>query len=324
MARILSQEEIDMLLNSSPQPASGCREGSDPQQDGIVPYNFRRPDRLSKEQIRSLHLLHDRFARDLSTSLSAYLRAGTDVIIASVEQFTYSEFLVTLPDPTAFYSLSLAPIDGLGALEVDPLTAFTMVDRMLGGRGSSQPLNRALTEIEQNVVDAVVKVILDNLAAAWRPLLDVQFRIHGRETRPQMLRVAAANEAVLVIAFEIRIADSKGVLNLCLPAAVGTHLPQDWHSTRREPSPEESRNLTRNLARMRVPVAAVVQAQLPAREVLALRPGDVVSLGRSARERLEIRVWDTTKFLGNPIRTPRGVAVSVETALGAGENEGAR
>ncbi len=133
MGKILSQEEIDALLGSSRTvevaPATG------PRADAAITYNFRRPDRVSKEQIRSLHFLHDRFARNVSTSLSAYLRAVTEVSIVSVEQFTYSEFLMSLPDPTAFYGLSLQPAEGLGALELNPVVAFTMIDRMLGGSG---------------------------------------------------------------------------------------------------------------------------------------------------------------------------------------------
>src|SRR5690606_6169637 len=111
----------------------------------VLVYNFRRPDRVSKEQIRSLHFLHDRFARNISTSLSAYLRTVTDVSVMTVEQFTYSEFLMSLPDPTAFYAVSLAPLEGLGALELNPTIAFAMIDRMLGGSGRGMAPTRGLT-----------------------------------------------------------------------------------------------------------------------------------------------------------------------------------
>ena len=179
----------------------------------MIVYNFRRPDRVSKEQIRSLHFLHDRFARNVGTSLSAYLRAVTEVTILSVEQFTYSEFLMSLPDPTAFYAVSMRPLEGVGALELNPAVAFTMIDRMLGGSGRGVGVNRALTEIEQNVTDAVVKLLLENLTETWRGIVDVHFRISGRETRPQMLQVSAPNEVVLLLSFDIKIAETRGVLN---------------------------------------------------------------------------------------------------------------
>src|SRR5688572_31560211 len=160
MNRILAQEEIDALLVATSGQALSDEARPSLASDGITAYNFRRPDRVSKEQLRSLHFLHDRFAKNLGTSLSAFLRAMTNVSILSVEQFTYAEFLMSLPDPTAFYAIAMPPLDGVGALEVNPSIAFAMVDRMLGGTGESSAPNRALTEIEQNVMDSVVKLVL--------------------------------------------------------------------------------------------------------------------------------------------------------------------
>ena len=144
MSKILSQEEIDALLTLRGR-LSRTAAGSGPTRRAATRsrvYNFRRPDRVSKDQIRSLHFLHDRFARNVATSLSAYLRAVTDVTITSVEQFTYAEFLMSLPDPTAFYALSMAPLDGLAALELNPNVAFSMIDRMLGGIGTRDERSR--------------------------------------------------------------------------------------------------------------------------------------------------------------------------------------
>src|SRR5690349_23740964 len=109
---------------------------------GVVSYNFRRPDRVSKDELRSLHLLHDRFALNVSTSLSAFLRSMTEVSIVSVEQFAYSEFLMSLPDPTAFFAIGMSSFDGVGAMEMNPSVAFTMVDRLLGGTGYTPGPNR--------------------------------------------------------------------------------------------------------------------------------------------------------------------------------------
>ena len=131
MKRTLSQTEIDALLLAAAGRNDAEARVAQSSDAAVSRYNFRRPDRISKEQLRSLHFLHDRFAKNLSTSLSAFLRAMTNVSILSVEQFTYSEFLMSLPDPTAFYSIAMPPLDGVGALEVNPTVAFAMVDRML-------------------------------------------------------------------------------------------------------------------------------------------------------------------------------------------------
>ena len=317
MGKILSQEEIDALLGSAREiEKAATREPAEPAPSEATTYNFRRPDRVSKEQIRSLHFLHDRFARNVSTSLSAYLRSATEMNVVSVEQFTYSEFLMSLPDPTAFYALGLPPIDALGALELNPMIAFAMIDRMLGGSGRPPQLSRALTEIEQNVVDSVIKLILENLTEAWRPILEVQFRIHGRETRPQMLQVAAPNEVFILLVFDIRIADSRGMLNLCIPAGVGVHFAQGWHGTHREPTPVERRRLTENLARVPVRVTASLGTRIEAREVLAIRPGDCLSLGMPVHQPVEVTAGRVLKWRGHPVRRQQHIGLEVVSLAG--------
>jgi flagellar motor switch protein FliM len=324
VSKILTQEEIDALLSSAAALRTGGPRAG--QGGAVSAYDFRRPDRVSKDQIRSLHFLHDRFAGNVGTSLSAFLRTVTDVSITSVEQFTYAEFLMSLPDPTAFYAISMAPLEGLAALELHPTVAFTMIDRMLGGSGRGLTVTRALTEIEQNVVDDIVKLILENLADTWRGIVDVQFRVSGRETRPQMLQVAAPNEVVVLLGFDVRIGDARGMLNICIPASAielgGGRFSQTWHRARREPSARERRNLHDNLARVPMDVTAALDTSLHVRELLRLRPGDVLSLGRPVREPLDVRVRGATKLQGRLVTAGGRVGVRLEpSGLVARESE---
>lgn len=318
MSKILSQEEIDALLTSAAEIERNARvtPGAAGPRESVVVYNFRRPDRVSKDQIRSLHFLHDRFARNVATALSAYLRSVTDVNIMSVEQFTYSEFLMSLPDPTAFYALAIQPLDALCALEINPNVAFTMIDRMLGGQGRGAAPSRALTEIEQNVIDAVVKLICDNLTETWHQIVDVTFKVSGRETRPQMLQVSAPNEVVVLLGFDIRLGEARGMLNVCVPASViesvGSSFTQTWHRARREPTESDRRHLFHNLSRVKLRVSANLDTELPARELLALTPGDVVSLGHLVRHPLEVRVQGSPKFLGRLVVHEGLAAVRVD------------
>ncbi len=320
MNRILSQEEIDTLVMA----ASGAPRSGDARQSTsteVSTYNFRRPDRVSKEQLRSLHFLHDRFAKNLSTSLSAFLRTMTSVTMVSVEQFAYSEFLLSLPDPTAFYSIAMPPLDGVGALEVNPAVAFSMVDRMLGGTGDSPAPNRALTEIEQNVMDSVVKLVLEHLTETWRAITDVRFRIQGRETRPQMLQVMGPNEIVILLGFDVKIADVRGMLNLCIPAAaiesVGEKFVQGSQRTLRPPTAEEEAWLSANLGRVTLPVTAMLGTTLSAGDLLRLQPGDVIALGHSASQPIDVRVGDVSRFVGQLASDGHGLAVRVDAKADA-------
>ena len=297
MTRILSQEEVDALILSTPGSSGSVDDGA-----SATAYNFRRPDRVTKDQIRSLHILHDRFARSAATSLSAYLRTTTELSIVSVEQSAYSEFLMALPDPTAFYSLAMPPGDSLGALELNPNVAFALIDRLLGGSGESTPPERALTEIEQNVVEAVVKLLLEHLTETWRTVTEIQFQIQARETRPQMLQVASWNEVVIQVTFDVKVGDTRGLLNLCVPASLieasGSSFVQGWQQARREPTPSEQQWLTENLGRALLPVTTDLETSLKTRELLNLDVGHVLSLGVPADSEVDIRVANLVKFKG--------------------------
>jgi flagellar motor switch protein FliM len=325
MRRPLSQTEIDALLMAAASRGDEATRqlGAELQ---VTRYNFRRPDRVSKEQLRSLHFLHDRYAVNLSSSLSAFLRAVTEVSIVSVEQFAYSEFLMSLPDPTAFYSFTMQPAEGMAALEINPTVAFTMVDRMLGGTGQTPAPNRALTEIEQNVLDSVVKLLLDHLTEAWRPITELQFRIQDRETRPQMLRVTGPNEIVILLAFELRIADAKGMVSLCFPAtaieSMEDKFAQGWQRTRRQATAVEQSRLVANIGRVPLPVTTLLETRLAARELLSLKTGDVVSLGYPVSTAVDVHVGQVRRFLGRLTTGEAGAVVRVERLAGEMRGEG--
>lgn len=323
MSQPLSSQDIDTLLAS---PLATRRAGRPAPPAKVSRYDFRRPDRISKEQIHALQFLHERFARNVAQSLAAYLRAMTELTLVSVEQFTYAEFILSLPDPTAFYALSMAPFEDLCGLEINPAIAFAMMERMLGGEGKGVAVDRALTDIEQNVVDSVVKIILDSLTDTWKPVVDLTFGIRGRETRPVMLQLASPNDTVVMLVFEMRIGEAQGLVHLCLPAAVvektDAHFAGGHDRQRREPTSRERGWLLENLSRVPMPVSAVLQTNWTTRDVVDLRAGDVVSLGVAATRPLDLRVGRTLKFRGQPaVHGGRASVIVAHRCDGAGVAE---
>ncbi len=286
-------------------PEGGRRDASGRARRGepVVPYNFRRPDRVSREQMHSLHFLHDRFARNVATSLSAYLRTNVELSVVSVEQGSYAEFLTSVSDPTAFYALSISPFSELGALEITPPVAFAMIDRMLGGGGRIVSLNRALTEIEQNVVDSVVKLVLAGLTETWKPIVDLVFGIRARETRPQMLRVSAPNEVVVMIVFDIKVSEARGTISLCIPSdiveQVGAQFAHVWKRQRRDLTDQEKTWLLASIGAVPVPVVPLIHTRLSANDVLALKEGDVLSLALPAAHAIDLQVGGIPKLKGH-------------------------
>lgn len=325
MSKVLSQEEIDALLTVAAEAPR--RRRGDIAAAPVVRYNFRRPDRVSKEQIHALQFLHERCARNMATSLSAYLRTTINMSVSSVEQFSYSEFLGSLTDPTAFYALSIAPSDEVGAIEINPSVAFAMLDRMLGGSGQPVPVNRPLTEIEQNVVDAVVRQMLVSLGEVWRSVANLTFGIRARETRPRMLQVAAPNEIVVAITFDVKVGDISGRMNLCLPTSVaemaGDHFAHAWQRQRRELTPKERADLEENFGRVPVPVVPLIRTRLSAGSVLALSIGEVVALPLPADQPLDVYAGGVRKFTGRLATDHGRLMVMVESRCEAGASTAA-
>jgi flagellar motor switch protein FliM len=320
MNKILSQDEIDTLLSVATRAGNDGRQvdASAP----VVRYDFRRPDRVSKEQIHALQFLHDRGARNISTSLSAYLRTVVNISVVSVEQVTYGEFLTSLPDPTAFYALSIAPYDEAAALEINPSVAFALIDRMLGGQGDAAAINRPLTEIEQNVVDSVVRVLLDGFGEAWRAVAAMTFSIRARETRPQMLQVAAPNEIVVSVGFDVKVGEARGQIHLCIPASVvesaGAHVARAWPRQRRELTPIERGWLDENFGRVPVPVVPLIRTRLKAEAVLALKAGEVIGLPLAADQPLDLYVNGIRKLTGRLAAENGKLLVVVESRVETG------
>lgn len=313
MGRILTQEEVDALLTtvggpSIPEAVGPTKSETTKKRKEIkvTLYNFRRPERVPKEQMRSIHFLHESFARNYSSSLSAYLRALVTVSLVSVEQLTYGEFLLSLPDQTAIYSLSMEPLDGVCALEIDPSLAFPVIDRLLGGEGEPVSGVRHLTEIEQNIIEGVVRLATHDLREVWKPILAVSFAIEGREVRPQLLQVVSPSEVVVVMVFDVKVGEIRGIINFCIPYVVlepvAAQFEREWESSRKKISMEERERLMSHL--LEIPLGVTLDARdttVTIRELLDLDVGDVIQLGTAVEAPLSLVVGGLPKLRGRPV-----------------------
>jgi flagellar motor switch protein FliM len=299
---LITEEEMSALLE---QHGSGDSSGgSHDKRRRVVPYNFRRPDRLSKEQVRSLYLLHDMFSHSLSSSLPIFLRAISEVTLISVEQQAYVEYLYGLPDPTAIFTLSMHPLQGVAVLELNPSVAFPVIDRMLGGPGVGLMETRAVTEIEQKILEGFLKVVVDDLRDAWIPLIELEMQVVGRETRPQLLQIVAPNEVVLSIVFHVQIGEARGMMSLCIPAitleSIIQKFNQSSYSRSREVPPTQTRALLDTLSTVNFPVAAELHGTKAAMDdLLCIAPGDILRLDHRAGQPVEVSVGGAVKFRGD-------------------------
>jgi flagellar motor switch protein FliM len=164
--------------------------------------------------------VHDRFARNFSSSLSAYLRTVVEISLENIAQIGYSEFLNTVSDPTCYAGISLKPLDGLAAIEIGPSLAFPMIDRLLGGMGRPMRQARPMTEIEQSIIQNVLKLLVDNLKESWRQVHAIEFALTATETHPHMIHITAPNEMVIHFQFQVRMRETLAKMHLAIPTLV--------------------------------------------------------------------------------------------------------
>ena len=218
MADILSQEEIDALLEVVEEEGDTLSSEAEPTDTRqVILYDFKRPNRVSKEQLRAVKGIHDKMARNLASQISSIMRSIVEIQLHSVDQMTYGEFLMSLPSPTSFNVFSIKPLDGNCIIEINPSIVFPMIDLLLGGLGESYEATRGLTDIELNLLDAILRIIMQRLKEGWAPITDMYPTVETKESSPNVVQIVSQNEIVIMVVMEIIIGNSSGMINLCYP-----------------------------------------------------------------------------------------------------------
>jgi flagellar motor switch protein FliM len=321
MTEVLSQEEIDQLLtaiNAGETEPEDFRPAADTRKIKI--YDFKRPDKFSKEQIRTVSMMHETFARLTTTALSANLRSQVHVHVASVDQLTYEEFIRSIPTPTTLAIINMDPLKGNAILEIDPAITFSIVDRLFGGLGTADPKNQhELTDIEQSVMEGIIVRILSNMREAWAQVIDLRPRLGQIDTNPQFAQIVAPTEMVVLVTLETKVGDVEGMMNFCIPyltiePIIGKLSTQFWYSSvRRGTSTENLNILKEKIATVEVNVVAEIgRIQVPVRDVLSLRAGDVVQLYNvRVGDPFSLNIGNKKKYLCRPGVVGKKVAVQI-------------
>ena len=309
MADILSQEEIDALLevveeeDIAPDELEKASDILDNRQ--ITLYDFKRPNRVSKEQLRSIRAIHDKMARSLASDISSLMRSIVEIQLHSVDQMTYGEFLMSLPSPTSFNVFSLKPLDGKGVIELNPSIVFPMIDRLLGGGGAPFETTREFTDIELNLLDQILKVVTQNMKEVWSPIMDMYPIIEAKESSPNVVQIVAQNEIVIMVIMEIIIGQTSGMMNICYPViTIESILPRlaNRDLMLNETSGRKSRNkeLRALLRGAKIELEAVLgYAELNMKQVLDLEVGDIIKLNRPADDTVIVKVDGREKFIAD-------------------------
>ncbi len=307
MEKILSQEEIDALFQAA-QGRFAEKPKAPAEERTLTACNFRQSARISKEQLRSVSQLHELFARNLTHSLGAYLRLAFEVNLVSAEQLNYGEFLQRIPEVTYLVSMALRPMEVSAAIEIDLPLAFPIIDVLLGGPGRAEAAVREITEIEEQILESVVRIIGRELEDTWHPVLEVQFTFDQRLRQADISRLMPPSEKILSLSFEIRMPEARGMLNVALPAAVANallrKLTQQASYRKQRGTADSTSQMRKRLDHCVFPLQLVLREQ-PVRvsQILSLGQGDVLKLNCSLGEAAKLLVSGKALFNAHPVRT---------------------
>ena len=324
MADILSQDEVDLLLNAVSEGEVGAEPAMQPQEAlQLAVYDFRRPERVSKEQIKGLQSLFDAFAREVSIMFPPFLRTVVRLDLTSLDQLTYDEFILSVSRPTSLSVISMAPLDGTAVIEMSPSMVFPIVDRVLGGKGMTLSEPRELTEIENRIVQRIVMMMLDCLKRSWAQLIEFDLEVLQQESDPLIVQIVAGSEMVILVGYEIHVGETTGSMNMCIPLMmlnpILDQISQQAHFTRRV-APEIQAQVRGFIAhavqRANLSIDSVLgQAKLTLSDVARLQVGDVVQLNTTPNEPVRIEAGGVPIFRIRPGRVGEQSAVQVVSLI---------
>jgi flagellar motor switch protein FliM len=314
MPEVLDQNEIDALLAAvdtgevkAPEPTARIfsRSRRDLVQVEVRSYDFKRPERVSKDQMRALQTLHEGFARNFGAALSGFLRTIVEVKVASCEQMTYGEFIAGLPNPTSFNLIEARPLEGQVCLEVSPLIIYPIIDRLLGGTNKDLFIpQRPMTLIETRLIGSVTGRGLAALTEAWASIKQIEFGITATESNPQLVQIVPPNEVVVVVGFEVKMGNRAGTMNLCIPYNVIEPVmeelsAQSWFAvTKGVATAEYSKRVAGSLSAAPVSVTGLLaETTITLRDLRSIAVGDLVVTEKPVSAPIVVCVEGEKKFL---------------------------
>ena len=329
MSDILSQEEVDALLNAVSSGNLADHTGDSDSGGDAAPideiplslYDFRRPDRVSKDQMRTLQNLHEGYARQFSTSLTNFLRTFVETELVSVDQLTYSEFVMSISNPSCIYVFRMEPLEGLAIFEINPSLVFFIIDRLFGGIGRPYEGNRELTMIEQNVINRIVQRGLSDLRTVWEHIGAFTPKIETYETNPQFVQIAPPSETVILISLEVRMQNASGLMSICFPymvieSVINNLSVENWMSSQGQATSETRETMEKELKDVGIDLSTVIgHTTITIRDLLQLQRGDVICLDKPYNSDLAVQIGGKTKMAGRAGLIGRKKAVRITSIV---------
>ena len=322
MGDILSQEEIDKLLNALSSGEVDAEEMKNADERTVKDYDFKRPAKFSKEHLRTLELIFEHYGRLMSTNLPVYLRKNIQVSVISSETVTFNEFTNALSNPVILSIINFQPLAGNVIMEIAPNLGYSMIDRMLGGKGLPLEKARDFSEIELALLERIAVICMNLLREPWKNVVDITPTLERIETNPQFAQIIAPSEMIAIVTLNMKVGDVEGLMNICLPYLTLENIMDKlntkfWFSTIQDVSDEDyTAYLEDMVKRVYVPIRAVLgNSSISVGDFTSLSVGDVIRLNTHVDSEMTVFVGNLKKFTAVPGSSRDKYAVRVTQVL---------
>lgn len=322
MSDVLSQSEIDNLLQALSSGDVDVEEMKKSGEAQVKNYDFSRPSKFSKEHLRTLEIIFEHYGRLLSTNLPVYLRKNISVEVMNSEAVTYMEFSNALSNPVLLGVVDFAPLTGSVIMEMAPKLGYAIVDRMLGGEGEPLDKTRDFSEIELVIIERIMTVCVELLREPWENVLDLHPRLERIETNSQFAQIISPSEMISIITINIKIGDVEGLMNICLPyitlePVMDKLNTKFWYSNMQEKTDVSySDSIEHLISKAAVPVRVVLgNSSVSVADFASLQVGDIVRLDSKVNQDLNVFVGDIKKFTALPGSSGKNYAVRITSVI---------
>lgn len=323
MSEILSQDEIDKLLNAYSTGKLDTEALKDEDTIDVKVYDFSRPSKFSKEHLRTLESIFEHYGRLLYTNLPAYLRKSVQVDVMNAEAVTYSEFSNSLSNPVLLGLVNFSPLPGNILVELATNLGYCIIDRLLGGEGVALEKKREFSEIELTIIERVLNVCVDLLRDPWKNVANVQPRLERIETTSQFAQIISPQEMTAIVTINLKIGDVEGLMNICLPYATLEDVIDKlnikfWYSTMQ--SREDGTNydgiIETLISKAEIPIKAILgESSMSVAEFVNLQPGDLIKLDSDIEQELTVYVGNIKKFMALPGSSNDNYAIRITSVI---------
>lgn len=322
MGDVLSQNEIDNLLQALSSGELDAEEIKDSDEKQIKNYDFARPAKFSKEHLRTLEIIFEHYGRLLSTNLPVYLRKAIQVEVMNSEAVSYSEFSNALSNPVLLGIINFAPLKGNIILEIASNLGYAMVDRMLGGEGEPLEKTREFSEIELLIIERILTVCVNLLHEPWENVVDIHPRLERIETNSQFAQIISPSEMIAIVTINIKIGDVEGLMNVCLPYLTLEDIMDKlntkyWYSTMQDKDKQQYVDAIETLiSKAPIPMKAVLgNSTISVSDFSGLQVGDIIRLDTKVNQELDVFVGNIKKFTALPGSSGDKYAVRITSVI---------